>query len=400
MTNLAALTSQLNAAAADQCSTSPALPEDQRKKLLAACIRLKNVVTTPLEKVTDLVFAIHPATAVRLGMDFGIFDKFAQSRRESLTVFELAKDLQVDIALITRVMRLLTAIGIFRHKGGSEYVAEPIAMAYVDRSPLGRALYHFHDVHAKVLSDLPSFFRSHGYRNPNDSRSGPFQYTFNTDQHHFEWLKQTPDQFEAFNTFMVAQRKGRGEDWYRYFPIREKLSLRSKADGEPKITFVDVGGGFGEDLKNFGADFVDIDMRLVLQDLPETVAQVRSDDSRIECVAHDFFTSQTTRGAEVYYLRTILHDWPDEDARLILQHLHDAMSPSSMLLINEYIMPEYEADLHPALLDLSMMAMFSSYERTRSQWESLLRSAGLHIVEIWNSELLSPGSASLIQACI
>jgi len=48
---------------------------------------------------------------------------------------------------------------------------------------------------------------------------------------------------------------------------------------------------------------------------------------------HDFFNPQPTKGAGLYLLRSVIHDWPDQDAKIILKHLRDAADPSSKLII-------------------------------------------------------------------
>lgn len=115
-------------------------------------------------------------------------------------------------------------------------------------------------------------------------------------------------------------------------------------------------------------------------------------------MAHDFFTPQPIEGARAYYLRTILHDWPDKEAQAILQNILPAMAPDSTLLVNEYVLSDSGVPLFPGLLDLSMMAMFSSLERTRKQWEDLLYSAGFAIVKIWTPRGRDVAYASLIEA--
>jgi hypothetical protein len=64
----------------------------------------------------------------------------------------------------------------------------------------------------------------------------------------------------------------------------------------------------------------------------------------------------------------------------------------STLLINEYVLPNTGADVHPASLDLTMMSLFSGMERTENHWHRLLNSVGLDIVKIW------PGKDSVIEA--
>ena len=59
--------------------------------------------------------------------------------------------------------------------------------------------------------------------------------------------------------------------------------------------------------------------------------------------------------------------WPDKQAREILSDIRGAMSKHSKLLTNENVLPEANVALYPAELDISMMALFSSLERTQSQ---------------------------------
>ena len=56
----------------------------------------------------------------------------------------------------------------------------------------------------------------------------------------------------------------------------------------------------------------------------------------------------------------------------------------SKLLINDWVIPDTEALLYPAMLDINMMAAFSSMERTESQWKALLKSVGFRVVKFWS----------------
>jgi len=55
-------------------------------------------------------------------------------------------------------------------------------------------------------------------------------------------------------------------------------------------------------------------------------------------LANDFFKSQPIKGADVYYMRMILHDWADSYCLQILKLLREAAAPNSKLLIVESIM--------------------------------------------------------------
>lgn len=62
------------------------------------------------------------------------------------------------------------------------------------------------------------------------------------------------------------------------------------------------------------------------------------ESKRIELQVHDFFTPQPIKGARAYFMRSVLHDWPDEQCRKILGHLKDAMDPGySKILISDCV---------------------------------------------------------------
>lgn len=67
----------------------------------------------------------------------------------------------------------------------------------------------------------------------------------------------------------------------------------------------------------------------------------------------------------------------------------------SMLLINDYVVPETGASLRTAAMDIQMMSLSAGMERTERQWVHLLGMSGLSVAKIWYSET---GSESIIQA--
>lgn len=87
-------------------------------------------------------------------------------------------------------------------------------------------------------------------------------------------------------------------------------------------------------------------------------------------------------GALFYYIHRCLHDWPDSDCLVILQHLAAAMTPNvSRLLVSEIVMPRGGVDIQTAWSDVNMMT-FGGVERSEAQWIDLLDRAGLQIVHM------------------
>jgi hypothetical protein len=88
-------------------------------------------------------------------------------------------------------------------------------------------------------------------------------------------------------------------------------------------------------------------------------------------------------------MHSVLHDWPDDVCKKILTQIAAAMKPGySRLLINENIIPDKSADWQATALDMMMITLFSSKERTLGDWHRLLEDPelGLRIAGIWSVE--------------
>jgi demethylsterigmatocystin 6-O-methyltransferase len=59
------------------------------------------------------------------------------------------------------------------------------------------------------------------------------------------------------------------------------------------------------------------------------------------------------------------------------------MSPQSVLLIDELVIPDTGASPFAMQLDVTMMAFFSSTERTAPYWKRLLGEVGLQISQVY-----------------
>ena len=108
-------------------------------------------------------------------------------------------------------------------------------------------------------------------------------------------------------------------------------------------TVVDVGGSQGEISIAIAQSFPLLSC--IVQDRPEVIADKEATvpmelRNRVTFMAHDFFTQQPVKNADVYLLRWILHDWPDKYAIQILKALVPALKPGGKVLVNEFLVPE------------------------------------------------------------
>ncbi|KAJ5085888.1 hypothetical protein N7532_010659 [Penicillium argentinense] len=364
-------------------ATVSALPQAERRQLQQACDRLQRSLESPLDTTARLVFSAHQAMAIRLGVDLKLFDAIAaragpvESSASSFKVHELTEELRADPLLVRRIVRFLAAMDVVSEVERDAFVQTPLAAAFVSSSPLSAAVIH--STHfTTVLSRLPEYFHANGWTCPNDGFDGPFQFAMGTDVHYFDFLSSHEYYGQAFNTVMSSSFRRRGRDWFEFFPVAKRLQGVKDTDA----LIVDIGGGQGEDLKNFRTQFPSLPGTLILQDLQAVVEGAHALPG-IEAQGYNFFEPQPVRGARVYFMRTVLHDWPDRQAAQILGRVRDAMSDESILLISETLLPESGVLLSSVISDMQMMGSFASLERTEEQWRTLLEDCGFELVSVW-----------------
>lgn len=91
------------------------------------------------------------------------------------------------------------------------------------------------------------------------------------------------------------------------------------------------------------------------------------------------FLDRVPRGADIYLLVRVLHDWSDADCRRILKNCGAAMKGDAHLLICEQILEPDPARGDPIvyLIDTHMMAMFgTARERSEAEFRNLLDETG------------------------
>jgi len=131
---------------------------------------------------------------------------------------------------------------------------------------------------------------------------------------------------------------------------------------------------------------------------------------RVSYMAHDQYDEQPVKGADLYFMSTVLHKENEEKAIKILRRCVEAMDPKkSRILTRDIVMdggdppPEdaiingktiskeegvYDAGLGPTGVitrlnigvDLQMLTVLNSYERTRGEWIALFKKADSRFV--------------------
>lgn len=360
--------------------------EQARLELVEKARSLVRALETPRETMIKHCWAQPSAyAAMTVGIDVGLFKYLAKSEGVQ-NANDLAKTLGMDPPLLCRLMRHLGAMGYVTEVGPDQYLPTNFSRALSipiisDGYPcvgggLCDAIFRFHE-----------FARHNNYMTPTSLSNGSLQYTYNTEMNMFEHLHSHPPYGAMFNSHMGGYRQGR-PSWMDdgFYPVQERLIDGADASADAAF-LVDIGGSMGHDIDEFRRKNPNAPGRLVLQDLPVVLGQIDELDSRIERMEYDFYTEQPIKGARAYYMHSVLHDWPDEVCGKILDQVKAALKPGySRILINENVIPPTKPTWEATALDMMMLTLLSSRERTEADWYHVLEEiGGLKITKIYTA---------------
>jgi SAM-dependent methyltransferase len=165
--------------------------------------------------------------------------------------------------------------------------------------------------------------------------------------------------------------------------------LVSQVDFSGHSRLLDVGGNAGgyaiailEACPDLTATIFDLEPVRPLA--TERVAQAGL-AGRVTFVAGSFFEDALPRGHDVVLLSSILHDWADEDARVVLANCARALEPGGTIVVTEPMLREdMTGPDHPSVSGLTM-AVLGGENRTQGQIGRLLEEAGFR--DCWCSEV-------------
>lgn len=315
--------------------------------------------------VAQLVFGSLAAQTVRAAVRLRVMELMGDKERTSA---EVAADAGARLQPMTRLLRALASLGLLReHTAGSFSVTPAGATLDPGRPDSLTSL-------VRMFTE-PTMLRA--WEHLDDSvRTGDVVFDSVFGKDFFSHLKEFPDLSAEFNAAMSQA-------------VRATAAVLPHAYDFGRFTTVaDIGGGDGTLLSAVLREHPALTG--VIYDTEEGLAQAPTTlerqgvTTRCGLVAGDFFRS-VPEGADVYLMKSILHDWSDEQAVAILGHCREVLPPAGRVLIVEPLLPEV-VDAETAgltyLTDLNMMVNVGGRERTRPDFETLCRKAGLALTSV------------------
>lgn len=313
-----------------------------------------------IDRVLALSRGFRTTQATYVMAKLGLADELAAG---PATAAELAPNADVNAEALARLLRLAAFCGLVTEVAGDRF--ELTELGHLLRDGVEGSI----KAHAIMLGE--QHYTAWGSLLYSVKTGKPaFDHVFGSP--FFDYMAKNPDAQATFDAAMSV-----GVD----------VSLASLADAYDfrARTLIDVGGGNGSlsaiILKRHPqVEAVIYDQPQVLEAADRYLTDAGLRD-RCRLVPGNFFDS-VPEGGDVYFLSNIVHDWDDDRAIRILKNCRAAMDPSAVVLLLEAVVPEHGVPSGAAMFDVNMMVLLTGRERTHTQFESLLRAAGLRLHKV------------------
>jgi acetylserotonin N-methyltransferase len=315
---------------------------------------------TPLDPapVIDLMEAFRWSKAMFAAVSLGVFDALAEG---PAMASDLALRLRTNPEALERLLNACMGLRLLEWRDGA-FVNTPLAARYLVRSSpdsLTGYIRYSDDALYPMWAHLDDAVREATPR---------WRQTFGWSGSLFDNFFQTEERKREF----LMGMHGLGM-WTSPAVVRAFDLSRFKV-------LADLGGATGH--LAIAACEAWPELRAIVSDLAEVIPiaseQIATSPARnrIGVLAADFFDDDLP-AADLYALGRILHDWQEPRIEMLLGKIFQALPAGGALLIAERLLDEDRSGpLGAHMQSLNMLVCTEGRERTLSEYEALLKSAG------------------------
>ena len=329
--------------------------------------------------ITRLVTGSWIARMVHAAAELGIPDHLADEARDAASLARLTVTHAPSLA---RLLRALAAIGVLHEDDDRRYSLTQFGATLrtgVPGSMRAWVLYHQSEASSRGWEVLPHAIRT---------GENAFRHARGTDVWTFHSMH--PDISMLFDQAMQSLTQGLNAAVARDYPFANFRWI------------IDVGGGNGSLLIPILERHPAV--RGTVLDLPHVADGARARiaaaglAARCDALGGDAFVA-VPPGADAYMLKTVIHDWEDDEAIAILRTCRAAMPAHAKLLLIERLLPE-RIDPDDALTranflnDMNMLVNPGGRERSEGEYRDLLARSGLRLARI----ISTPSPSVVIEA--
>jgi hypothetical protein len=338
-------------------------------------VDMKSSSAESRQQLQQMLMGFRHTQLLHVAAKLGIADLLASRSRSA---DELAQLCECIPSALYRVLRALSTLG----------VVNELPERCFELTDLGG---HLRSDHAGSLRDLATYYGEPWTWNAYGSllrtvRTGETAFEAVHGKPFFSYLNEHPSAASVFNNAMTSLSE------------QEAQTLLAAYDFSRFAVIADIAGGHGRLLA--AILIAHPDSRGLLFDLPDVADRAHeifaqtTVTERASIVAGSFFDDALPPRADLYLLKSIIHDWEDVQARAILRRCREAMSTNSRLLVIERVIGEPGERTEAKMFDLNMLVMCGGRERTEQEHRELMASAGLRL----DRTISTAGALSLLEA--
>ncbi|KKN11458.1 hypothetical protein LCGC14_1026300 [marine sediment metagenome] len=324
----------------------------------------------PSEKLLNLFMGKISTQLIYVAAELGIADLLSKGAK---TVEELATLTDSNEFFLYRILRALANLGIFKERANRKFALTPLSKPLRTDAP---------DSVRSYAIMFGSEWHNYAYSNLLKSvKKGEPAVDLTYGKGLFEYFKEEPDQLEIFNKGMTSLSR------------LEATLIRESYDFSKFKMITDIGGGHGYLISQILKSNSKLKGKLL--ELPEVLEGAKSTieemglSNRCELIGGSFLEEVPDSG--VYIMKTVLHDWSDEDAIKILKNIRKKIPADGKVLIVECVIPPLNEPHFGKLIDIEMMVLTPfGYERTEEEFRDILKKSGFQLTNIIT--MMSPHS--------
>lgn len=313
-----------------------------------------------------MVFGFRLSQLVSVVAQFGVADCLRHGARSAEA---LAAEVGADAPALHRVLRALASVGVFAERANGCFALTPLSELL--RSDAAGSMRDIASLYGE-----PWLWQAYGQLQ-HSVRTGAAAFEQAHGETFYSYLQHHADAAAAFQRAMSG------------FTACEVQAIAAACERCGALadtrSVVDVGGGHGALLAALlqrhtrlrGAVFDTADVVTAASQALHGAGV----GTRGTCVAGDFFEA-VPAGADLYILKSVLHNWRDEPALAILRNCRRAMHSHARLLIAERVVGPGSAGDEAKLFDINMMVTAGGLERSADEYAALLRAAGLRLQQV------------------
>ena len=314
----------------------------------------------PIRALMRMLMGYQVSQAIHVAVVLGVADQLRDGARSS---DDLASVTRTDPGGLYRLLRALAAVGVFEEGADRAFSLTPIGQHLRTDLPESAAAW-------AAYIGQPSFWNTWGSLSAG--------------------VKTGENVFRQLHGEDVWTSRARDPQLSRLFD--DAMTSRSSAVSRQVVAaydfsqfsiVVDVGGGRGGLLAEIL--HANPDVHGILFDQPHVVSDelltVAGVHERCDVVGGSFFES-VPPGGDAYVLKSIIHDWEDDESKVILKTCREAISPDGKLLLVEQVVGPPNEGPMTKFSDLNMLVMPGGRERTEQEFAQLFKASGFKLTRV------------------